>query len=115
MLRRWFGRPTMTESIGPCRPACAAKDKPRSARPPPPRHGHRDAAAGGVLHRLTGFALQEAAIPFEGPGSVAEVAEPIIELLTTDAYPRRSCRGMRTNEPKTSSRWRPRPASNSVM
>ena len=34
-----------------------------------------------------GFALQEAALPFEGPGSVAEVAEPMMELMTTGEYP----------------------------
>jgi AcrR family transcriptional regulator len=34
-----------------------------------------------------GFALQEAALPFEGPGSVAEVAEPMMELMATGDYP----------------------------
>ena len=34
-----------------------------------------------------GFALQEAALPFEGPGSVSEVAEPMMELMTTGEYP----------------------------
>jgi AcrR family transcriptional regulator len=34
-----------------------------------------------------GFALQEASLPFEGPDSVAEVADPIMELMATGAYP----------------------------
>ena len=34
-----------------------------------------------------GFALQEASLPFEGPGSVAEVAEPMMELMATGEYP----------------------------
>jgi len=34
-----------------------------------------------------GFALQEASLPFEGPDSVAEVADPIIELMASGAYP----------------------------
>ena len=34
-----------------------------------------------------GFALQEASLPFEGPESVGEVAEPIMELMATGAYP----------------------------
>lgn len=34
-----------------------------------------------------GFALQEAALPFEGPDSVGDVAEPIMELMATGAYP----------------------------
>ena len=36
---------------------------------------------------IYGFALQEAALPFEGPDSVAEVAEPIMELMAAGAYP----------------------------
>ena len=35
-----------------------------------------------------GFALQEAALPFEGPESVGEVAEPIMELMAAGEYPR---------------------------
>ena len=35
-----------------------------------------------------GFALQEAALPFEGPDTVAEVAGPIMERFATGAYPR---------------------------
>jgi len=34
-----------------------------------------------------GFALQEAALPFEGPDSVGEVAEPIMELMASGEYP----------------------------
>jgi AcrR family transcriptional regulator len=33
-----------------------------------------------------GFALQEAALPFEGPESVGEVAEPILELMAAGQY-----------------------------
>jgi AcrR family transcriptional regulator len=34
-----------------------------------------------------GFALQEASLPFEGPGSVADIAEPILELMETGGFP----------------------------
>jgi AcrR family transcriptional regulator len=34
-----------------------------------------------------GFALQEAALPFEGPETVADVAEPIMEQFTAGDYP----------------------------
>jgi len=34
-----------------------------------------------------GFALQEASLPFEGPDAVREVAEPIMALMATGAYP----------------------------
>jgi AcrR family transcriptional regulator len=34
-----------------------------------------------------GFALQEAALPFEGPDTVAEVAAPMMQLFTTGQYP----------------------------
>jgi len=34
-----------------------------------------------------GFALQEASLPFEGPDSVGEVAEPIMELMSSGQYP----------------------------
>jgi AcrR family transcriptional regulator len=34
-----------------------------------------------------GFALQEAGLPFEGEGGVADVAEPIMERFATGAYP----------------------------
>jgi len=34
-----------------------------------------------------GFALQEASLPFEGPESVGEVAEPIMTLMSTGAFP----------------------------
>jgi len=34
-----------------------------------------------------GFALQEAALPFEGPESVGEVAGPIMELMSAGEYP----------------------------
>jgi hypothetical protein len=34
-----------------------------------------------------GFILQEASLPFEGPDTVADVAEPIMEQFPADAYP----------------------------
>ncbi len=34
-----------------------------------------------------GFAVQEASLPFEGPDSVADVAEPIMELMSTGEFP----------------------------
>jgi len=34
-----------------------------------------------------GFALQEASLPFEGPDGAAEVAEPMMALMATGAYP----------------------------
>ncbi|MEU7898170.1 TetR/AcrR family transcriptional regulator C-terminal domain-containing protein [Nonomuraea sp. NPDC049152] len=34
-----------------------------------------------------GFALQEASLPFEGPESVAEVAEPMMRQFSTGEYP----------------------------
>ena len=34
-----------------------------------------------------GFALQEASLPFEGPETVGEVAEPIMALMATGEYP----------------------------
>ena len=34
-----------------------------------------------------GFALQEASLPFEGPDSVADIADPIMELMSIGAYP----------------------------
>ena len=34
-----------------------------------------------------GFALQEASLPFEGPDGVGDVAEPIMALMATGAYP----------------------------
>ena len=34
-----------------------------------------------------GFAIQEASLPFEGPDSVADVADPIMALMATGAYP----------------------------
>jgi hypothetical protein len=36
---------------------------------------------------LYGFALQEASLPFEGPETVGEVAEPIMALMATGDYP----------------------------
>ena len=35
-----------------------------------------------------GFALQEASLPFDGPDTVAAVAEPIMERFATGEYPR---------------------------
>jgi AcrR family transcriptional regulator len=34
-----------------------------------------------------GFALQEAALPFKGPETVTDVAEPIVQQFSTGAYP----------------------------
>lgn len=34
-----------------------------------------------------GFAIQEAALPFDGPDSVGEIAEPIMSLMDSGAYP----------------------------
>jgi len=34
-----------------------------------------------------GFALQEASLPFEGPDGAAEVAEPMLALMASGAYP----------------------------
>jgi hypothetical protein len=34
-----------------------------------------------------GFALQEAALPFTGPDTAAEVAEPMMQQFPVDAYP----------------------------
>jgi hypothetical protein len=34
-----------------------------------------------------GFAVQEASLPFEGPDTVADVAEPIMEHFATGDYP----------------------------
>ena len=31
--------------------------------------------------------MQEAALPFEGPGSAGDVAEPIMELMAAGEYP----------------------------
>jgi AcrR family transcriptional regulator len=72
--------------------------------PGPATLAHHDAVlgtlrAGGLSVEMTahayalldafvyGFALQEASLPFEGPDGVAEVAEPIMELMSTGAYP----------------------------
>jgi AcrR family transcriptional regulator len=72
--------------------------------PGPATLAHHDAVlgtllAGGFSPRLTahayalldayvyGFAIQEASLPFEGPDSVGDVADPIMELMATGAYP----------------------------
>jgi hypothetical protein len=34
-----------------------------------------------------GFALQEAGLPFDGPNTVTDVAEPILQRFTTGNYP----------------------------
>ena len=66
--------------------------------------GHHDAVLGTLLAAgfslemtahayalldafIYGFALQEASLPFEGPDSVGEVAEPIMELMAAGEYP----------------------------
>jgi AcrR family transcriptional regulator len=36
---------------------------------------------------IYGSALQEASLPFEGPDGVGDVAEPIMELMSPEAYP----------------------------
>ena len=36
---------------------------------------------------IYGFALQEASLPFEGPNTAADVAEPMMQQFPTDAYP----------------------------
>lgn len=72
--------------------------------PGPATLAHHDAVlgtlrAGGLSVEMTahayalldayvyGFALQEASLPFEGPDGVAEVAEPIMELMSAGTYP----------------------------
>jgi AcrR family transcriptional regulator len=72
--------------------------------PGPATLAHHDAVLGTLLAagfspRLTahayalldayvyGFAIQEASLPFEGPDSVGDVADPIMELMATGAYP----------------------------
>ena len=74
------------------------------ASPGPATLRHHDATIGtlrgaGFSVRMTahayalidsyvyGFALQEAALPFKGPETVSEVAEPIARQLTPDKYP----------------------------
>jgi hypothetical protein len=37
---------------------------------------------------IYGFALQEASLPFDGPETVAEVAEPMMQQFSADEYPR---------------------------
>ena len=36
---------------------------------------------------IYGYAIQEASLPFEGPGGVTEVADPIMELMAGGGYP----------------------------
>ncbi|MCW2913398.1 MAG: Transcriptional regulator, TetR family, partial [Actinomycetia bacterium] len=36
---------------------------------------------------IYGFALQEAALPFKGPETVSEVAEPMMQQISADKYP----------------------------
>jgi len=72
--------------------------------PGPATLHHHDAVLGTLLgagfsHELTahayamldsyiyGFALQEVGLPFDGPDTVAEVAEPIMERFSTGEYP----------------------------
>jgi AcrR family transcriptional regulator len=72
--------------------------------PGPATLHHHDAViatlrAAGFSHQLTahayalldsytyGFALQEAGLPFEQSGAVGEVAEPIMDRLSTGEYP----------------------------
>jgi len=50
---------------------------------------------------IYGFALQEAMLPFSGPETVAEVAEPIMQQMSADKYP-------------TSPRWRPSSSSSRI-
>ncbi len=72
--------------------------------PGPATLRHHDAVlatllGAGFSHELTahayalldsyiyGFALQEAGLPFDGPDTVADVAEPIMERFSTGEYP----------------------------
>ena len=72
--------------------------------PGPATLGHHDAVIGtlraaGFSVEMTahayalldafvyGHALQEASLPFEGPDSVGEVAEPIMEMMSAGGYP----------------------------
>ena len=72
--------------------------------PGPATLHHHDAVLGTLLgagfsHELTahayamldsyiyGFALQEVGLPFDGPDTVADVAEPIMERFSTGEYP----------------------------
>jgi len=72
--------------------------------PGPATLHHHDAVlatllAAGFSHELTahayalldsyiyGFALQEVGLPFDGPDTVADVAEPIMERFATGEYP----------------------------
>ena len=72
--------------------------------PGPATLGHHDAVLGTLLAAgfsaemtahayalldafVYGFAVQEASLPFEGPGGVSEVAEPIVELMSGGEYP----------------------------
>ena len=48
---------------------------------------------------ICGFALQEASLPFQGPESASEVAEPMMQQS-------------RQTPARTSSRWRPNTSSN---
>jgi hypothetical protein len=36
---------------------------------------------------IYGFALQEVSLPFEGPETLADVAEPMLQQFSADAYP----------------------------
>jgi hypothetical protein len=36
---------------------------------------------------IYGFALQEASLPFEGPETLVDVAEPMLQQFPADAYP----------------------------
>jgi AcrR family transcriptional regulator len=73
-------------------------------RPGPANLRHHDAViatfrAAGFSEEMTahayalvdsyvyGFALQEASLPFEGPDSVGDVAEPIMEAMAAGEYP----------------------------
>ncbi len=97
------------------RRACSARDRLRQhswaigllesrTSPGPATLRHHDAVLaclrrGGFSPELTahayalldsyvyGFALQEASLPFEGPDSIGDVADPIIELMASGAYP----------------------------
>ena len=72
--------------------------------PGPATLGHHDAVLGtflaaGFSAEMTahayalldafvyGFAIQESSLPFEGPDSVGDIAEPIMELMAAGDYP----------------------------
>ena len=74
-------------------------DRPGPGHAATPRRGHRRPARGGFSVAMTahayalidsyiyGFALQEASLPFNGPETVGDVAEPMLRQFPTGEYP----------------------------